>query len=769
MIVNESRVETTSNIVFDEDVAMGFDASANAFLVNNLIKQYSDPYLAALREYTSNARDAHAAVGQTRPVEVSLPSPLAPNLVIEDFGTGLSREELKGYGQFGASTKRDSNDYVGGFGLGSKSGLAMASQFSVTSVKDGKRNTVIVRRDETGAPSMGFLPEQDVDASVPNGTRVTIPTSERDRFLRAIEANFFYGWEQGTITIDGDEPKVSLFDTSLWTPIGEAAFRSIRTLPVQYNKGHIVKALVGPVAYEVNLAQLSEENVDWRGKEEYLVNLVLRLENGSVEIHPSRETLIYDKRTRAAIAARMAEVIAAGVAEHQKAIDASTSSRQAVLAMLRAEKEGFKGKYTYKGIDLSFKTSITADKVLSLPIWESRVTHSGRSASGYGQDYSTHRYADIVNSLGSIQSIYRSRSILVTGVPEATNAVGRPSEVTGASIYAELEAEAQTTDQTRVNPREYDFYFTTLSGKKVAKKLDKFFLNAFEQVIPVEKYKEVVAEERKRRAAATRAENKANGTTGTTRTGYTRIKKDEVRVLRYSSGGRSTTINTPVDELDDNAVHILVKNGASNADNYVRNSIMTTRGYDRSYNIDTFIGRLVELGYVFIIANANTNTEKYADEIPNLRGVDALGDIIRAEVSKTTSNLSDFDRWAYKQREETGEDRNYFHARSDNFKASDLDKIEDHRVVKFLKNLHSYKERVESATYSLRIFRSVGSYFGVDYKVFTVDTTNSYNPPAFDSDYPMLAKNGNYRHPDLPAKVVIDYVNLVRAAKKAGI
>ena len=76
--------------------------------IRNLIRMYSNPRLAALREYTSNARDSHKQSGYKGPVEVTLPSALHPFLTIKDYGLGLSREEIKGFGQFGRSTKAGS-------------------------------------------------------------------------------------------------------------------------------------------------------------------------------------------------------------------------------------------------------------------------------------------------------------------------------------------------------------------------------------------------------------------------------------------------------------------------------------------------------------------------------------------------------------------------------------------------------------------------------------------------------------------------------------
>ena len=207
MKLTETQVETATNFQFNETVEMTFHAESHAILLHTLIRQYSNPYLAVLRELTSNASDSHIVAGQTRPIEVTTPSALSPSLIIEDFGTGLTRNDLKLYGQFGQSTKRDTNDLVGSFGLGSKSALAMSSQFSVTSVKNGKRNTVIVHRAESGAPRMGFpFPEQDATGE-PNGVKITIPTMEGGKFQQAIYNGFFFGWAPGTILINDEEPE----------------------------------------------------------------------------------------------------------------------------------------------------------------------------------------------------------------------------------------------------------------------------------------------------------------------------------------------------------------------------------------------------------------------------------------------------------------------------------------------------------------------------------------------------------------------------------
>ncbi len=124
-------VNVSSNVTADADMTVDQDAMAHIMSV--LTKLYSDEYLAVIREYSTNARDAHIAADKAdQPILVTLPTALNPTLVITDNGVGLSRDELVNvYSKYGASTKRQTNQQVGSFGLGCKSAFTVAGQFTV--------------------------------------------------------------------------------------------------------------------------------------------------------------------------------------------------------------------------------------------------------------------------------------------------------------------------------------------------------------------------------------------------------------------------------------------------------------------------------------------------------------------------------------------------------------------------------------------------------------------------------------------------------------
>jgi len=85
---------------------------------------YSDIHGSIIRELASNVVDSHIeagkpdAVGEIEWIDENRLLGVDAQLIIRDFGVGLSPERMRTvYGNYLSSTKRDSNDQTGGFGL----------------------------------------------------------------------------------------------------------------------------------------------------------------------------------------------------------------------------------------------------------------------------------------------------------------------------------------------------------------------------------------------------------------------------------------------------------------------------------------------------------------------------------------------------------------------------------------------------------------------------------------------------------------------------
>lgn len=197
-----------------EDVSMGFRVEDFPHLAELLNSPYSNNILAVLREYATNAWDSHVEAGVRRPIEVTLPTYDSPEVIIEDFGLGMSGDDLREtYAMYGASTKRSSNAIAGMLGIGSKSGLAYSSAFTVTAVKDGERVIAMVTRNERGLGVIKFIDTTPTDA--PNGVRITIPVNLSDIGSFTSTANHLFSfWEPNTVLIDGQPPETPAWHTT---------------------------------------------------------------------------------------------------------------------------------------------------------------------------------------------------------------------------------------------------------------------------------------------------------------------------------------------------------------------------------------------------------------------------------------------------------------------------------------------------------------------------------------------------------------------------
>lgn len=139
-----------------------------------LARQYTRPKDAVIRELLANGLDSHRKAGQTRPVLTSLPTQNRNLLTICDYGTGLDLEQMLGtFCEFAETTKEEDQEAIGFFGIGSKSPLAVADQFTVKSVKDGHAYQVLFIV-QNGSPERKVVDLGPTDE--PNGVMVIVPT-----------------------------------------------------------------------------------------------------------------------------------------------------------------------------------------------------------------------------------------------------------------------------------------------------------------------------------------------------------------------------------------------------------------------------------------------------------------------------------------------------------------------------------------------------------------------------------------------------------------
>ena len=321
-----------------EQVTMGIRPEDMAHIMGVLSGLYSDKLLAMIREYSTNAWDAHVEAGVSLPIEVSTPSPFAPILKVRDYGLGLDIEDIRSiYSQYGRSTKRETNGQVGMLGLGSKSALTYTNQFTVTSVKNGVRTVVLVARKEDGAGTMTILGQTPTDDA--SGTEVAIDI-KRDDVQPAQEkaVRFFSYWTPGSVIVNGAAPAhfsenaLKLDDETYLVEASNSASR----WDSSRNVHHVV---MGNVRYPITLPQI--QNLGWN-------SVVALVPIGTVRPVPSREALVDGTGTEKAAAEIAARIPGKILAAVQRDVDTATSHADALRIAID-------GKQKY-GVDLSLLT-----------------------------------------------------------------------------------------------------------------------------------------------------------------------------------------------------------------------------------------------------------------------------------------------------------------------------------------------------------------------------------------------------------------------------
>ena len=293
-----------------ETVQMSVDAASMAHVMSILTDLYSDPVLAVIREYSTNAFDSHVEAGVQRPIEISLPNSMSPFFKVRDYGVGLSVEDIRNvYSKYGASTKRATNEQVGMLGLGCKSALTYTQQFTVRSVKDGMLSHVAISRTESGSGVMQVVATQPSDE--PNGVEISVPVTRQNDFdWKARE--FFKYWDAGTVLIDGQEPDrydgLKLSDDITLVKSGQTDY-----------------VIMGNVAYRIS----NEHTLFHSNRYSRNFGIVAKVAIGSVNFTPSREDLHYTEHTLKTLEATREEIKRVLMDTIQESINAKATAPEA--------------------------------------------------------------------------------------------------------------------------------------------------------------------------------------------------------------------------------------------------------------------------------------------------------------------------------------------------------------------------------------------------------------------------------------------------------
>jgi hypothetical protein len=302
-------IEQKSNSVISQgikgSVSFGIKQDGLAHIFNVLRNQlYSDKILAVMREYSCNAVDAHTEAGiPEKPIRVTLPTLISPEVKIRDFGAGLTDGEIKDiYAFYGESTKRKSNALIGQLGLGSKSAFAYGDNFLINSYVGGIKTSYNAFIDDSQVGQIAKMSESATTES--NGVEIVIP-------VRSADINYFWEKAASLYRFFPVRPEIA-GSKQLEFKTEAEVYRNDHGLFRQNSRTYGSRtsvAIMGCIGYSINPSAM-QFNHDQEGDKicERLLNSVgteLFFEIGELDIAASREGLQYTEKTIKAIKAKI--------------------------------------------------------------------------------------------------------------------------------------------------------------------------------------------------------------------------------------------------------------------------------------------------------------------------------------------------------------------------------------------------------------------------------------------------------------------------------
>ena len=279
----------------------GIKESGLSHIFNVLRNQlYSDKVLAVIREYSTNAVDAHIEVGQAdKPIKVTLPTQMTPEFKVRDFGRGLTEEQVAQiYAMYGESTKRGTNEQIGQLGLGSKSAFAYGDNFVINSFVKGNKTTYNAFIDPSDVGQISKIHSEKTDEN--DGIEIVIPVKSDDYEEFYLKATRLYKYFKVIPDVRGANQEQLKNDLKR------------DEIVVGKDNWNLVKgnsyAVMGNIAYPLDSSAL---NLNWQDERADLISagVVIDFAIGDLEISASREALQYTDKTKKVIIDKLEAII----------------------------------------------------------------------------------------------------------------------------------------------------------------------------------------------------------------------------------------------------------------------------------------------------------------------------------------------------------------------------------------------------------------------------------------------------------------------------
>ena len=361
MKIAESTIQVQSSGVQSEAFFTVKDKNVGHIFSILRNKLYSNKPLAIIREYCTNAFDAHVEAGISKtPIQVSFPTAFKNSLTIRDFGFGLSEDDVYNvFASYGESTKRGTNDQVGMMGLGSKSAFCYVNDFTITSYHNGTKSVYLAYIDETNVGKVSKISEEPTTET---GLAIDVVVKTIDlQSFREVAGKFLCEFNPKPIVLN-DNSVVQAFnkDQNENVILSSDYYQITRRW---YSSSSFVR--MGNVSYpfQLNDLQLNPADASKLDCFRYL-QVKLYAPIGSVVPSASRESLEMDDQTKQYITSALYRIIKDVTADVQAKLAECKSLYQFILKCndLSDVNSTFGIVPTYQGVGFRGYSSFTIKK-----------------------------------------------------------------------------------------------------------------------------------------------------------------------------------------------------------------------------------------------------------------------------------------------------------------------------------------------------------------------------------------------------------------------
>lgn len=264
---------------------------------------YKNKIGSIVRELSCNAYDSHIQAGTPdRSFTIHMPDAFEPWFSIQDYGIGLSPEDVTTvFTVYFESTKEASNDVIGAFGLGAKTPFSYTDQFTITTVKNGKKYVYSAYITESGVPDIAEMHSEDSTEATGVEIRLSVKRQDFLTFQAEVENQLKYfkvkpEIQNGSASFETEDTSTALIST-----------KNIQVYP-KTRYGNICTIVQGNVGYPLDSQELQGKLDDASQallNKLYGWNTVLFFDIGQIGVTASREGVEYSALTISSIKNKM--------------------------------------------------------------------------------------------------------------------------------------------------------------------------------------------------------------------------------------------------------------------------------------------------------------------------------------------------------------------------------------------------------------------------------------------------------------------------------